>query len=132
MNVLSSYLQDSRTSLPLFAHDTSKTAISKCGFLCSLLYVLPSVCIYQYNTCIQVDTLSTRVLVANKPPLVSLSDICGQWSGIEMSAGRRVMPSTHEIKRDDAIEARGSYQTWYRSVAARWLSASAHLIAKCQ
>lgn len=70
MNVLSSYRWNSRSGLR--AHDTSKIAISKCGFLCSRSHVLPSL------LSITIVRITRRVVVVNKPPLLSLRNICGQ------------------------------------------------------
>lgn len=87
MNVLSSYLLSSRSSLS--EHDTSKIAISKCGFLLFSLarctsHLLPRIC-----------RRSCRCIV-NKPPLLSLRAICGQWSYRDV--GRHAVDRRHITK----------------------------------
>lgn len=87
MNVLSSYLWSSRSSLS--EHDTSKIAISKCDFLLfslarSTLHLLLRIC-----------KRSCRCIV-NKPPLLSLKAICGQWSYRDV--GRHAVDRRHITK----------------------------------
>lgn len=87
MNVLSSYLWSSRSSLS--EHDTSKIAISKSDFLLfslarSTLHLLLRIC-----------KRSCRCIV-NKPPLLSLKAICGQWSYRDV--GRHAVDRRHITK----------------------------------
>lgn len=123
MNVLSSYLWSSRSSLS--GHDTSKIAISKCDFLLFSL-ARPTLHLLQ-----RICKRSCRCIV-NKPPLLSLKAICGQWSYRDV--GRHAVDRRHITKLNAMTLSKRAHRPLLATCSPprRRCYSGAHLIAKCE
>lgn len=125
MNVLSSYLRSSRSSLRSVLTTRAKPQLANVAF-----FVLSRTLCHQFASITPARGWyvgeSSRRRILNKPPLLSLG-ISADGGRIEMSAGRHAA-DTYKIECDDGIEARAS--AFATAAAAR--IARAHLIAKCQ